>query len=644
MVSAPQMSPSQASATYGASTTHSVGLSAFTATPPEIKAQSRTLGASFLASKDQYANNVFDYVRKNIEVEFRYGLGKGARGALIDQSGTPFDQAELMMKFLIEGGVPSLSYKSGTITLTPQQFGQWTGLVKNLNETSQSFDVDAQAACQFLADGGIAATVSTASVSNSSSCASLSGNLTSVTLAHIWIEANGKSYDPSFKRHILKAGADLAAVFGCGSASAPTCGATVANLGLAQADRTPLLGVAPTIKSVNEPAISGKLRVYADALQAQVQAGPADAPVEAISGGRFLDLSYQPPVLGLAYPGVVDKSWSGSAPAIPDQYRTVFQLSSGGVTRSYFADEISGRRLHLQGHQNSSIALYMEGEVVGSWGGSIPEAAAGVDVSVDHPYQIPSYADETAHFAFPGYQESSAVVLALGEWGESSIRHFSSYEQAKPQAFVFGIGDDLPPASGKIGAVTVGAAQFMSQESQAVRLIEGARARISQHHVIGMSGALFNLSTTASVNSSANDAAIRTSAFNSLAVMGSLLEGSVPEQSQDSGPASSAAVSIVALNALSIAFAEVTPDTFETVAGGLIYGFAPDFMRSLVRIPNNYRLIAPLNYSAYYFVDGEQHRGIDPPLLAYRGDSLAYTITGDQGPGMKGGGAPMAPD
>ncbi len=72
---------------YGTSTAHTNGPGAWTTAPPEIKALARTLGWSGRLSTDKFVQNVFDYVRNNIDVEFRFGLGKGGRGALIDQSG-----------------------------------------------------------------------------------------------------------------------------------------------------------------------------------------------------------------------------------------------------------------------------------------------------------------------------------------------------------------------------------------------------------------------------------------------------------------------------------------------------------------------------------------------------------------------------
>ena len=47
----------------------------------------------------------------------------------------------------------------GTISPTPTQFGQWSGFITGLNQANQTFTVNAQPVCQFLADGGIPAIV-----------------------------------------------------------------------------------------------------------------------------------------------------------------------------------------------------------------------------------------------------------------------------------------------------------------------------------------------------------------------------------------------------------------------------------------------------------------------------------------------------
>jgi len=217
--SASLVSPTDARTFFGGAITHTVGLSNLAS--PEIAAVSKALrgqrNVSDPTQQAQFVQNVSDYVRNNIATEFRYGLSKGGRGALIDQSGTPFDQAELMILLLRQQGVTA-SFVTGDVTLTATQFGKWTGLVTGLNESAQTFTVNASAACGLLADGGIPATVNGAST-----CSGLSGNLSSVTMSHIWVQVGSTLYDPSYKEHLLANGIDVPSAMGCGGPVGSTC-------------------------------------------------------------------------------------------------------------------------------------------------------------------------------------------------------------------------------------------------------------------------------------------------------------------------------------------------------------------------------------------------------------------------------------
>ena len=75
------VTPATAWAYYGAATTHTNGLASTAARAPVIKALARSLSRDGTLTGDAFAQRVADYVRRNIEVEFRFGLGKGARGA-----------------------------------------------------------------------------------------------------------------------------------------------------------------------------------------------------------------------------------------------------------------------------------------------------------------------------------------------------------------------------------------------------------------------------------------------------------------------------------------------------------------------------------------------------------------------------------
>src|SRR5690606_33537958 len=67
---------------------------------------------------------LYAYVRNGVDTEFQFGLAKGELGAVIDRSGTPFDQAKLLVELLREAGFAA-RYKFGDIQLTGAQLKQW---------------------------------------------------------------------------------------------------------------------------------------------------------------------------------------------------------------------------------------------------------------------------------------------------------------------------------------------------------------------------------------------------------------------------------------------------------------------------------------------------------------------------------------
>lgn len=167
IATAPLVSPSAADTFYGAATTHTYGQFGYgvgtsNPRPPEIVELARALKND--------PDLIYEYVRNTIKVNFAHGLQKGALGAIIDHSGTPFDQAQLMVELLRQSGYTA-NYKVGTITLTGAQFADWTGLT------------NAKAVCQFLSSGGIPASFG----GSSDPGCFYSGTAVSVTLSHIWV-------------------------------------------------------------------------------------------------------------------------------------------------------------------------------------------------------------------------------------------------------------------------------------------------------------------------------------------------------------------------------------------------------------------------------------------------------------------------
>ncbi len=557
LVSAPPVSTTGAFVDYGAATTHTSGPGAWTGNAPEIVALARTLGAHRLPAQD-YARNVRDYVRNNIAVEFRFGLSKGARGALLDQSGTPFDQAELMVKLLREGGVAA-SYQLGTVQLSAQQFGQWTGQVRDLSSdttnpytTQQAFTVDKKAACKLLADGGIPADFGVAS------CDDLTGTLDNgsnkVTLAHVWVRANGQDYDPSLKFHILRMRKSVPQMMGCGSWGASTC-AQSAVTAMASVG-TGSFGGVTSYNNVLEAGIaanvSGAVANFAANLQHGIEAIDPAMPVTDLVGGKILYAPRGDVTVAATY-NPSGPAWTGD---VPDQYRTALQIiAPTRGTFKMFGDDIAGRRLSFMGIGGDANVFVIDNVPTDATcnDASCQAPSGQFQIKIDHPYRANggAYGDETLTFEmvesptvetglFSGtsdfqYERSIigsfpvTIIHGFGQTGGGSQQAVNELQSAAPETTPVGSSckpstsySMVIPASCVTGAASTQVETIRTYESLFDTIVTGVTgAAVARHHDIGIvyssrrqGGAYMSLQSTMSMAPSrADDVAARDRAF-----------------------------------------------------------------------------------------------------------------------------------
>lgn len=563
------VTPATAWAYYGTATTHTNGLASTAARPPEIKALARALSRDGALTGDAFAQRVEDYVRRNIEVEFRFGLGKGARGAAIDQSGTAFDQAELMVEILREKGQMA-SYQLGTITLNADQFGKWTGLITGLDQGTQTFTVNARAACQMVADGGIPATVNGAST-----CSGLSGALATITLGHVWVSANGKTYDPAMKTHLLKTGIDLAVQMGCGSDAAPTC-ATQADNSLFLEASSGSQNSVNYVSNLNESSLKQYINQRAISLQNFLEATDRNLSIDDTVGKKSIKMTEQTSTSNFARDA--NYTWSND---IPDQFRTAFLLRYNTAMASLFSDEISGKRLlgtfksPPDGSSATSI-IWLDGiaiatqTVVGTFGFD------DMIISINQPFSaaasgaIGTLGDRTLRLrgisrtfhpnkaqAFRDSVNSFWIILNQGKTGIGAS-NFSALQSKDNALYAIGQhlgGDDIvPPLLQSSGGVQI--AELLAQGSQVTKLISGiSKTNVETHDNLGIlfpfdrvtpEQAYFNLSSQLSCSSNSASAADEKAACGNLTMALSALEGSTLQQATDS-MISSSAVSLFSL-------------------------------------------------------------------------------------------------
>ena len=351
---------------------------------PEVIALANGLGASQVVagtlSPSTYAQRVNEYVYNNIAVEFMFGEQQGALGAVINQSGTPFDQANLLGELLKVAGI-SVTYNIGTITLTAAQFTAWTGISNPI------------AACRLLADGGIPGSINGSTPAGCDQ-ATLGTTLSGVTMLHIWVSALGNLYDPSFKVYSASSGIDLAAAMGCGSASNPTCGSSATNAALASANTANLAGTTlGAIAGVNQTSLESTLSAWAMNLKTTLdQTNPNAALTDVIGGPLISAAGITTPSSTLPY-GTPTADYSPTD--IPDLFRTTLTVQFDSINQKLFVDEIAGQRLQLMGTTQGgdsttttrTMYLYLEFQLLASSVNSSGTTAnAQLVLTANHPY------------------------------------------------------------------------------------------------------------------------------------------------------------------------------------------------------------------------------------------------------------------
>jgi len=427
---------------------------------------------------------IYEYVRNNIAVNWMYGLQKGALGALIDKSGTPFDQVELMIALLNEAGYKA-DYVSGTITLTGAQFTAWTGIS------------DSNGACQMLANGGIPANIN-GSVASYVCATGTGGAITSVQMAHIWVKATitGSTcnanclFDPSYKTTIKQTGINLVTASGLVSGAALTAATTGMTSGTLSGTG---VNYVQNLNTVGTGGLNPLIQGYAQNLLNYMYTNNLQAAqMEDIVGGGAIQ-PYIAPAGGLRqttlpYTSSASNTWdcrTTSPPTIcvvPNQYRTTLYVSGymwnylcltnsicpnsaatyqsmfnigSTVGVGFFVDEIYGRALNVttdygsntyyQGlnKYSNTVTLTVDGTPIGTaftnpsifygynqYGFPVYATSRGapayITLVADHPYAASSTPSvTTASGTYMDTTITKSVVLITGltivnGWGDDS--------------------------------------------------------------------------------------------------------------------------------------------------------------------------------------------------------------------------------
>lgn len=541
--------PGAADSYYGPGSTSTVDIWS-SGRPVELKELARALRND--------VDLIYEFVRNNVEYVPMYGLQKGALGAVIDRSGTAFDQAHLMVELLRESGYTA-TYHAGTIQLDGTQVNSWLGTN------------NADAVRAILKDGGIPATVSGTTT------------VTSATIAHCWVQVTigGTNYlfDPAYKPRAFASSIDLAAAMGWSESSFTATAQSTLSTGTQ--------GTAPWVKNVNNAGMASTLDTYASNLLTYLRNNHANSELENVIGGGEITPAVIPTgglrQTSLPYTATSLRTWTGN---VPDQYRTkmTIQLISRdppapGITKLLYVDEVYGRRIIFETNpvlEIFNVNLMVDGVSKGTHSANRAPSVREHDVqfTINHPYaaNAGAYMDGTftskADFALP--------VVVVNGWGKTTPNllskvsgereHDDLVETRPPNGQGGEPSEGAPSSNGNHTRAKLGA-NWLAQFGKMVELQSLIANSVHQvHHAVGLAYADANVgysctvpcvdndyhwikdqvvrvdvTAAISLNNRQNLPAERKGAVHSIAAAASTIEGSLMQQMFDSPDSASTA-------------------------------------------------------------------------------------------------------
>ena len=300
---------------------------------------------------------IYQFVRNNIEIDPVRGIHKGALGAVLDNQGSAFDQAQLMVSLLRTSSYEA-RFVRGVIRLNPQQFSDWYG-------------VPTSNVCTVLnLMGQTQVPVYNVSAAQGGSCPGLKSAMTDISIEHLWVKANiggtWYTFDPSYKPHTVKYGVDLNVAAGYNAASFlknATAGATV----------TPDL-----VRGLNRTGIRSDLQTAATNLASWIRKNKPTATLGDIIGGKAITPFYGGTVRQTQNP-LLDTRWTPEEwTDIPAGFKPTVRVIYQGIDQTFTSDAIYGKRLTITYNTSNQPVLKLDGQAIGAPGSAVAPGADSV--------------------------------------------------------------------------------------------------------------------------------------------------------------------------------------------------------------------------------------------------------------------------
>ncbi len=489
-------------------------------------------------------DRIFLFVHDNVDVVPIFGVQNGARGALIDMAGTPFDQTHLFVELARAAGYEA-DYVVGTVSLTEAQLIAWLG-------------PSSAAVANVLADGGFPYDVSGSNY----------------TIMHMWarVEIGGTNYyfDPALKTFTPRAGALTPSGIDTAMGFSSSTFMTRALSGSTS-------GSEPSITNINRDNIHEDLQDFSENLLDEIEAEYADRDLADVIGGRDIVSYAEENSIAASYPlqdnvqgprqtslanhtafsGAV---YSGDVPSVFRVRLTVSLVNQD--PQNWYLDQVYGQELTIEPMRDFprpnqgpvTHRFYRNGEDV--FGEDLIGAAAGIVVDFNHPYAADGgeYMDSTA--AGGGPLMAGAVQFIVG--GGRMSANFGAYLESRSTgnegytSIWPSLGEEPSITNGQRATKRRYAASFAVQTNAAIGTLERVSdGNVAVHSLFVTAATIPYLESTTSelpvtsigsltitmgvsANANSGDAGDSLALRRSVAAVGATLEGSAVEQNLDS--------------------------------------------------------------------------------------------------------------
>lgn len=329
---------------------------------------------------------IAEYVTTQVDFLPLYGLQKGGLGAALDQRGSAFDLADLMVQLLRQAGLTA-NFMFGDLRLTLAQAAARFG-------TSTT---DIYAARNLLGNGGIPVTVTNVS------------GIDYLDFSHCWLQVNigGTFYvfDPANKAYTTQAGiANLATAMGYNAATFLTSAKVGATT------------TADYVQNMNRTNIRNNLTTMTTSLVNWIKANNPAASVDDIVGGKTINgITLGARLTSLPYqkPGSTPTVWT----SIPAAYKATLGILYDTFSLTLNAADIYGKRLTMFFNASHQCELRLDGVLLATSSAQWPGSWNSVLLTATHPYPT-TFADQSRWMRIYADQY---YAIANG-WGNASSR------------------------------------------------------------------------------------------------------------------------------------------------------------------------------------------------------------------------------